>query len=201
MEGLLVSPEQAKGLIDQCALIDETGLLALATKQASLAATAWEAGALGATTASVENWPELVLWSCLGKTKWAWQMRKIACEKMAQGCPKEYSVILVLNQNGCLREPKRSDALAALSLCNDPVSLCSLVADERVSLAEPYGIVMPRLPLPLDVVPVIGLVTGGNASFDFDAVMHEESGGFTSWELRLGGSTEAHVSESLGDRP
>jgi hypothetical protein len=126
-------------------------------------------------------------------------MRKIVCEKMALGRPKECSVILAINQNGCLRESKRSNELAALSLCNDPVSLCSLVADERVSLVEPYGIVIPRLPLPLDVAPVTGLVTGGGGSFDFGAAMREERGGFSSWEIRLGGSTETRISESVGD--
>ena len=86
-----------------------------------------------------------------------------------------------------------------LSLCNGPVSLCSFIADERVSLAEPYVIVIPSLPMPLDVASETGLVTGGNASFDFDATMCEERGGSSSWELRLGGSTEASISESVSD--
>jgi hypothetical protein len=129
-------------------------------------------------------------------------MRKLACEKMAQGRPKECSVFLAINQNGCLRKSKRSDELAALSLCNESVSLCSLVVPERVSLAEPYGVAMPPLPLPLEVAPVTGLVTRGNASFDFNVVIHEENGGgVNSWELRLGGSTEARISESVSDVP
>lgn len=128
-------------------------------------------------------------------------MRKVVCERMAWGRPKGYSVFLVINQNGHLRELKRSDELGALSRCNDPVSLSSLVVDERVNLAELYGIGMPRLSLPLGVAPVTGLVTGGNTSFDCNVVMHEESRGVISWELRLGGSIEARISESGGDGP
>jgi hypothetical protein len=71
VEGLLASPEQVRGSIDRCALIDGTSLLTPAKKQVSLATTAWESGALGATMASVENWLEPVLRSCLWKTKWA----------------------------------------------------------------------------------------------------------------------------------
>ena len=126
-------------------------------------------------------------------------MRKIACEKMDLRRPEECSAILAINQNGCLRESKRRNELAALSLGSDPVSLCSLVADERVSLAEPYGVAIPRLSLPLGVAPITGLVTGGDGSFDFDAAMHEERRSFSSWEIRLGGSTEARISELVGD--
>lgn len=118
---------------------------------------------------------------------------------MAQERPKECSVVLAINQNGCLRKSNRSDELAALSLCNDPISLCSFVADERVSLAELHDIVIPSLPMPLDVALETSLVTGSNASFDFDVTMREERGGSSSWELRLGGSTEASISESVGD--
>ena len=172
----------------------------LTMKQVPSTTTAWEAGASGGTATSVENWMELVLRSCFGMTKWAWQMRKIVCEKMAPGQPKEYSVFLARNQNGCLRGSKRSDELAALSLCSGPVSLCSLVVEERVSLADPYGVAMSRLPLPFEVAPATGLVTRGNASFDFNVVMHEESGGVNSWELRPGVSTEARISElSVGN--
>jgi hypothetical protein len=108
---------------------------------------------------------------------WAWQMRKIACEMMAQRQLKECSVILAINQNGRLRELTQSNELVTLSLCNDPISLCSLVADERVSLAELHGIVMP---LPLDVASVTNLATGGNSSFDFEAMMGEQKEDFSS---------------------
>lgn|ERR1700761_1975124 len=107
----------------------------------------------------------------------AWQMRKIACEMMVQRRLKECSVILAINQNGCLRGLKQSNKLVVLSLCDDLISLCSLVADERVSLAELYGIVMP---LPLDGASVTNLATRGNSSFDFDAVMGEQKEGFSS---------------------
>jgi len=164
-------------------------------KQALLATTAWEVGALGATTASVENWLEAALLSYLEKTKWAWQMRKIVYEMMAQGRPKGYSVVLAINQK-VQRKSKRNDELAVLSLCNNPVSLFSLVADERVSLAEPRGFMMTRLSLPVEVKPVTGLIT---VWFDFDPVMREESGGLTSREVRLGGSKEARSSESVAE--
>jgi hypothetical protein len=60
---------------------------------------------------------------------------------------------------------------------------------------------MPPLPLPLEVALVTGLVTGSDGSSDFDVAMHEESGGVNSWKLRLGGSTEARISESVSDVP
>lgn len=126
-------------------------------------------------------------------------MRKIAYEKMDLRRPEECSAILAINQNGCLRESKWRNELAALSLCNDPVSLCPLVADERVSLAELYGVTIPRLSLPLGVASITGLVTGGDGSFDFDPAMREERGSFSSWEIQLGGSTEARISESVSD--